>query len=282
MQIKLHGRIFLLVMLIALIAASCVAATSDNYYVAPVNADGVNLTKFINALNVEDHWAKGQYVNWETGATIDGSAKHWATDKATHCSGYASAICALLNVPLLHPPFPPHGLYAAAYGVMFSDITAKSDSLLASKQSQWLLANANSGVPDAPFTVPNIRNWCRATAYQAQSYANQGFLAVVVYENSDSSKPGHIAVIVPYQPERMLGDYPGKSSDYTSLTLDGPYEAQSGGFNSSYTTVSRGFAPPKALSKQWFYAGSSKNQVRFYVYYMSIDWKSVSLPSAVK
>ena len=204
---------------------------------ASVNQNGLSLASFLNSLNVENYWAKGAYVNWETGVTVTGPISHWATDEATHCSGFASVVAAILNVPLLHPPFPSGtyngvtytSLFANTYGSTFSNITATSDSLLATKQGQWLANNAKTKIPAAPATTASPTNWVNIDAYQAQSYANQGYLAVVVYEATSASSSGHIAIIAPYQQGKTLGDYPGQSSAYTSLAVDGPYEAQSGG-----------------------------------------------------
>jgi len=277
---------------IFLIATStlCLAAAATTTTVAAVNQSGTSLASFLNSLNVEQYWAKGQYVNWETGATVSGKISDWATDDETHCSGFAGSVCAMLNVPLLHAPFPNGSyngttytsLFAGSYGVTFPNITATSDSLLATKQGKWLANNAQTTVPGAPYTAASPRNWCAINAYQAQSYANQGYLAVVVYESANTSTPGHIAIIAPSQPGKTLGNYPGQMTAYTSLAVDGPYEAQSGGFNSSYTTVSRGFAPPGKTSSQWFGAGSPKNTVKFYVYYMTLNASLEIAPTAVK
>ena len=285
---SLLTAILIAAFLITASTLSFAAATTPT--VAAVNQSGTSLASFLNSLNVEQYWAKGQYVNWETGATVSGKISNWATDSETHCSGFAGSVCAMLNVPLLHAPFPNGtyngttytSLFATSYGVTFPNITAKSDSLLATKQGTWLANNAQTTVPDTPYTSSSPKNWCAINAYQAQSYANQGYLAVVVYESSNTSTPGHIAIIAPYQAGKALGNYPGQTTAYTSLAVDGPYEAQSGGFNSGYTTVSRGFAPPGKASSQWFGAGSPKNTVKFYVYYMTISASLETAPTAVK
>jgi hypothetical protein len=76
----------------------------------------------------------------------------------------------------------------------------------------------------------------------------------------------------------MLGDRPARQTPYTSLAVDGPFEAQSGAFNSSYTTVSRGFSPGKGPSTEWFGADSDRNQVKFYFYDMSIHGNAATSP----
>jgi len=169
--------------------------------------------------------------------------------------------------------------FAATYGKAFDTLAATSDSLLADKQGAWLAENAQATVPAKPHTATSVKNWVRVNASQAQSYANQGYLALVVYGNPNPASPGHIAVIASNQPEAAIGDYPNKNTPYMSLAVDGPYIAQSGGFNSSYTTVSRGFAPPDGVSDQWFGADSSRNLVKFYVYYMPVDWDAIVMPS---
>ena len=282
MNNKLTVLLFIMMLLIVMTATS--TANTDTI-VAAVNQNGTSLTSFLNSLNVEQYWAKGQYVNWETGATVPGKISNWATDDETHCSGFAGSVCAMLNIPLLHAPFPSgtyNGTTYTSYGVTFPNLSAKSDSLLASKQGSWLANNAQTTVPKTPYNSSSPKNWCKIDAYQAQSYANLGYLAVVVYESANTATPGHIAIIAPYQAGKTLGNYPGQTSAYNSLTVDGPYEAQSGGFNSSYTTVSRGFAPPGQMSSQWFGAGSAKNTVKFYVYYMTILASLETAPAAVK
>ena len=257
--------------------------------IVPTNLNGIKLANLLNSLHVENYWVKGKYVNWETGVDIDGPVQHWATDSSTHCSGYVSSAAAILNVPLLHPPFPSGihngvaytSLFASNYGQEFSNITATSDSLLANKQGIWLDDNAQEIIPLSPFTIACAKDWVHINAYQAQSFANQGYFTVVSYQNSNTSLPCHIAIIVPFQQETAISDYPNKNTAYTSLTIDGPYEAQSGSFNSSYTTVSRGFAPSNGPSVQWFGADSNKNSVKFYVYYMPINWSLVTIPMMV-
>ena len=272
-----------------LATASCLAATITPT-VAAVNANGTNFAAVINSLNVESNWAKGQYVNWETGATItNGPISNWATDRATHCSGFAGAVSCIAGVPLLHAPFPNGAysgtaytsLFAAGYGKIFPNCATTSDSLLATKQGQWLANIAQAKLPVSSATSASPNNWVNVNAYTAQSYANQGYLCVVVYQSTTSGSSGHIAVIVPYQAGKVLGDYAGQSTAYTSLAVDGPFEAQSGGFNSSYTTVSRGFAPPDKASSQWFGYANPNNTVKFYLYYMAIDWSSVKVPTGV-
>ena len=256
----------------------------------PADQNGTRLANFLNNLHVEDYWAKGQYVDWETGTTVAGPISHWATDKATHCSGFVSAVAAILAVPILHPPFPSGSeagvtytsLFANGYGRRYGELMAASDSLLADKQASWLENIARAAIPSSPYTTADPSDWVQVNAYQAQTYANQGYLAVAAYKSDNPSTPGHIAVIAPAQPGAALGNYPDKNVPYTSLEVDGPFEAQSGGFNSSYTTISRGFAPPNGPSDQWFGADSNKNTIKFFVYFMPIDWSAVIIPPAVK
>jgi len=258
--------------------------------IASTNLNGIKLANLLNNLHVENYWVKGKYINWETGIDIKGPVQHWATDSSTHFSGYVSSAAAILSIPLLHPPFPsgihngvPYtSLFASNYGQEFSNITATSDSLLANKQGMWLNDNAQEIIPLSPFTIASAKDWVHINAYQAQSFANQGYFTVVSYQNSNPSLPGHIAIIAPFQQQTAIGDYPNKNTAYTSLPIDGPYEAQSGSFNSSYTTVSRGFAPSNGPSVQWLGADSNKNLVKFYVYYMPINWNLISIPTGVK
>jgi hypothetical protein len=248
--------------------------------VAPVTEAGARLGKLLNGLYVEQGWATGQYVNWETGAVLDHPLPAWAKNTKTHCSGFASSVAARLGVPLPHPPFPSaDSLFADTYGRAFRQLATRSDARLANQQGEWLARNGRATVPDTPFTIARATNWIQINAYQAQSYANQGYLTLAVRINPDANKPGHIAIIAPAKPTgARIGDRPAKQSPYTSLAVDGPFEAQSGAFNSSYTTVSRGFSPRSGPSTEWFGADSPQNQVKFYVYYMVVHEDTGTIP----
>lgn len=239
--------------------------------VAPVNEEGARLAGFLNGLHVEDGWTTGQYVDWETGAVLSRPLPVWAKNTETHCSGYASSVAVRLGVPLPHPPFPSEASQLAeSYGKAFRQLATRSDALLANHQGEWLARKARATLPDTPFTIASTDNWVHINAYQAQSCANQGYLALAVRVNPNPKKPGHVAIIAPAQPGARIGDRPARQSAYTSLAVDGPFEAQSGAFNSSYTTVSRGFSPRNGPSTEWFGANSDQNQVQFYVYYMAV------------
>jgi hypothetical protein len=275
----LSGACFLTGWLTALALVSCAPPQplpSDStehppgVTVAPVTLAGTRLGAFLNGLHVEQGWTAGQYVNWETGAVLDHPLPGWARNTETHCSGFASSVAARLGVPLPHPPFPSASLFADTYGRAFRQLATRSDALLANQQGEWLARKARSTVPAAPFTAASEDDWIRVNAYQAQSYANQGYVALAVRINPNPKRPGHIAILAPIQPGAGIGDRPAKHSPYTSVAVDGPFEAQSGAFNSSYTTISRGFSPRSGPSAEWFGADSRHNQVRFYVYYMPV------------
>jgi len=61
MNNKLTVLLFIMMLLIVMTATS--TANTDTI-VAAVNQNGTSLTSFLNSLNVEQYWAKGQYVNW--------------------------------------------------------------------------------------------------------------------------------------------------------------------------------------------------------------------------
>lgn len=283
----LPGACFLSGCLAALALVSCaptqplpsVSATRPpGVTAASVTPAGAGLGAFLNGLQVEQGWAAGQYVNWETGAVLDHPLPAWARNTETHCSGFASSVAARLGVPLPHPPFPAASLFADTYGRTFRHLATRSDTLLANQQGEWLARNARSALPATPFTAAGAEDWVRVDPYQAQSCANQGYLALAVRINPNPKRPGHIAIIAPIQPGAGIGDRPGKQSPYTSLAVDGPFEAQSGAFNSSYTTISRGFSPRSGPSAEWFGADSRHNQVQFYAYYMAVRVQAGTSP----
>jgi len=245
---------------------------------------GDEYTQFISKLNVEKYWEKGYYIDWESGQKIDEKAPFWAINNGTHCSGFVSSVCAILNIPILHPPFPSgsiSSLFAEGYGNEFPNLSADSDRHLATKQGRWLEENAQKTFTKNPATKDASSNWVEVNSYQAQIFANQGFVVVAVYE-SRNSKPGHIVLVVPFQKNRTVTSITGGTTQYESFEVNGPYEAQAGKLNSSYTTISIGFSKSGNAPIRWYGASSKHNLVKFYVYYKVINWSGVRVPTIVK
>ena len=131
----------------------------------PITAEGEKLRSFLDSMHVEEHWISGAIVDWRTGEPtgqpITDDGKH------THCSQFAAAACARLDIYLLRPP-------------------DHRGTLLANAQFDWLPAKGGE------------TGWSPvADGKAAQDLANRGILVVAVYKNHDPKKSGHIAIIRP-------------------------------------------------------------------------------------
>ena len=167
--------------------------------VVPINNSGNQLQQFYLNLDVEHLWLAGHHINWETGESDNPNATKGIK---THCSAFVAAACKKLGVYILRPP-------------------EHSDILLANAQYDWLHTNMdNSGW--RMITDDNVYE-------SAQNLANQGCVVAAVYKNPNSHKPGHIALVMPYE----LAD--------TSLMNRGPMLIQAGNINSSAIQLKNGF-----------------------------------------
>jgi hypothetical protein len=131
----------------------------------PVTAEGVQLRKTLDSLDVENHWLAGQHITkWKTGESDEKTG-----GPKTHCSLFAAAVCVKLDVPLLFPP---------------------PQTFLANRQQEWLLDEGKK------------KGWKQIkNAVEAQKLANEGVLVLASYKNPDAKKAGHIAVVRPDEVE---------------------------------------------------------------------------------
>jgi len=188
-----------LVVLIAFAALPC-----EGEEISPA---GRWLTEKLDAMDVEHLWLPGTSVNWKTGESTGkvppGNGKH------THCSAFAAEACRRLGIYLLRPP-------------------EHSQALLANAQYDWLF---NSGKEEG---------WTQLRdGHRAQHFANEGYLVVAVFKESDPKRPGHIAIIRPS----------AKSS--AQIDAEGPQVTQAGGHNTRSTSLKHGFGNhPDAWGKQ--------------------------------
>jgi hypothetical protein len=103
-----------------------------------------------------------------------------------------------------------------------------STTLLANAQYDWLFA---SGKSEGWFPVNG--------PYQAQHYANSGYVVVATYKEHDPKRPGHIAIIRP------------STKSAQQIAAEGPQVIQAGGHNKTSTTLRYGFGNhPDAWGKQ--------------------------------
>lgn len=133
-----------------------------------VDKKGEDLKKFYLSLNVENLWLAGYHVNWETGVADKPDA---TSGNRTHCSAFAAAACKKLNIYLLRPP-------------------DHKQILLANAQYDWLPTQAAKDVGWQPIANGN--------QYEtAQTLANSGHVVIAVCKNPNSTKPGHVALVLP-------------------------------------------------------------------------------------
>lgn len=188
-----------------------------------ITKQGAQLSGFLDASHVDQLWLPHQHVLWRSGKP---NPLFPGYSKGTHCSAYAAAMAMRLHVPLLHPP--EHG---------------QRD--LANAQYEWLQ------------TQGPAQGWQSVDFIKAQSLANQGWLVLAVFENPDTARPGHIAVIRP------------SDKSQAALAQEGPQEAQAGEQNDTDTDIAQGFAHHRGA---WVPGGGGG--VRFFAH--PIGWARIA------
>jgi hypothetical protein len=193
------------ILLLAAIAGPCLrpplaALPRHEPCCGPISPAGDHLASVLDDMNVEALWIAGQHINWETGEP-DRGGDYEGPGNHTHCSAFSAAAAKRLGIYLLRPP--EHG-----------------QSLLANAQSKWLETAAAE--QEGWQRVPRMQ--------QAQSFANQGKLVVVVFANPDPHVPGHVAIVRPSE----------KSAH--ALEDNGPEIIQAGTHNHNSTNVRIGFS----------------------------------------
>ncbi len=145
---------------------SAIVAKSQS--VIPIEKKGDDLKSFYLSLDVENLWLAGSHINWETGVADKPDA---TSGNHTHCSAFAAAACKKLDIYLLRPP-------------------EHKQILLANGQYDWLPTQAAINAGWKPVTGNNL--------YEvSQTLANKGFMVIAVCKNPDSTKPGHVALVMP-------------------------------------------------------------------------------------
>jgi hypothetical protein len=165
-----------------------------------ISPAGERLAVMLDKMHVESLWLADEHINWETGEPDRGKG-YEGPGNHTHCSAFAAAAAKRLGVYLLRPP--EHG-----------------QELLSNAQAKWLESAEGRG-----------GGWRRVRAMrEAQGLANRGELVVVVYQNPDPKRPGHVAIVRPSQ----------KPLDH--LLEHGPQIIMAGEHNYESTTVKIGFS----------------------------------------
>lgn len=206
--------------LAAIVFAACLAGPIRNSSAGempccgPVTQRGQQLAAGLDRMDVEDHWRAHEHVNWETGIPDRGGENEGPGH--THCSAFAASAAKRFGVYLLRPP--QHG-----------------QTLLANAQAQWLPSEA--GREQGWSTVRDAR--------EAQTLANEGELVVVAFANPDPKKPGHVAIVRPYE------------KSMRAFAHDGPQIIQAGQHNHNSTVVRIGFEN---------HPGAFPGRVRYYVH----------------
>jgi len=163
---------------------------------------GQHLAEALDRMNVEHHWLAGKSVKWRTGEIIDKPVTDGKSH--THCSAFVAAAAEKLGVYILRPP-------------------KHSATLLANAQYDWLGGEGRN------------EGWTLvATGLEAQQLANRGYLVVAVYKESDSKKPGHIAVVRP------------STKSEAKIREEGPQIIQAGKDNYASTSIKEGFKHHRA------------------------------------
>jgi hypothetical protein len=191
------------------------AANCQDLQISPA---GQKLKDFYLSMDVENYWLAKTHVNWETGVPDMPDAEH---GNKTHCSAFIAAACERLNIYILRPP-------------------QHSQILLANAQTDWLSTAAalNDGWGKLPDNDTLFTN--------AQRLADVGKVVVAVYKNTDRSKPGHAALVMP------------SNRSAQQLTDEGPMLIMAGTHNFNYITLIKGF---KSHITSW-----PTHEVQFFVH----------------
>ncbi len=163
----------------------------------PITPEGEKLRQFLDQSDVLHRWLSGWHVDWETGAAD--RSEPGGYEAKTHCSAFVAAMAMRLKVYVLRPP-------------------EHRQELLANAQLQWL---REAGAEEGWRTL--------ASDVDAQVAANRGELVLEAFENPNSRKPGHIAIVRPSEMTRA------------ELDRDGPLETQAGEQNALNVTTAEGF-----------------------------------------
>jgi hypothetical protein len=178
--------------------------------------DAVKLTQVLDSMQVETHWLKGLSVDWMTG---DPTGRHVPADD-THCSAFVAAAAYKLGVYILRPP-------------------EHKTKLLANAQNEWLNSQGES------------QGWERVeNGLLAQEMANQGYLVVASYKNSNPTKSGHIAIVRP------------NDKNAETIKLQGPQIIQAGGTNYNSAPLIDGFKAHRTAF--------SKGQIQFFAHKLGL------------
>lgn len=191
-------KVQLAVVLLCLLPARVASGAADRECCGSITPAGHRLAELLDSLHVEELWIAHQHVNWETGRPDHGG--EYLGPGHTHCSAFAAAVGKRLGIYMLRPPEHPQ-------------------KLLANAQAEWF--SSQQGRKDGWSELSDAR--------EAQTAANRGDLAVVVYANPDPDKPGHIAVV-----------RPSDKSEH-DLRREGPQIIQAGEHNRNSTVVKLGF-----------------------------------------
>jgi len=203
----------LLVVLVAFTALPCRAEE--------ISPAGHQLAKKLDAMDVEQLWLAKETVSWKTGKSL---AKQTGAS-ATHCSAFVAAACMRLGVYILRPP-------------------EHATTLLANAQYDWLYQSGKEHGKQYGWT------WLR-DGHRAQHFANEGYLVVAVFKESDPKRPGHIAIIRPSMKSDELID------------AEGPQIIQAGAHNARSMSLKQGFIHhPDAWGKK---------EVRYYAHKVETD-----------
>lgn len=186
-----------LLLAVALVVGSGRASLADE--AAPqITAKAESNLATLKSLDVEHRWIAGHHIDWKTGLPDDFPEK--LPGAHTHCSAFVASAAMRLGVYILRPP--EHG-----------------QVLLANAQYEWL---ASEGA---------AQGWRRVQGpEEAQTLANRGELVVGSYRSHLSSKPGHIAIVLPGV----------KSAD--QIETEGPDVMMAGSYNALSTSLASGFS----------------------------------------
>jgi hypothetical protein len=180
----------------------------------PVTAQGHQLLRALESLDVEHHWPANREVRWDTGEPVgDQSSPVLGPD--THCSLFTAAVGNAVGVYLPRPPRYSQNFLSRSQLDFFES--------RAGREAGWFKV-------DSPA--------------QAQALANRGYLVVFGYfrpKNIAEHAEGHVAVV-----------RPSATRTAAQIRESGVLEAHAGIHNHASAVARRGFPASEFPNLRYF------------------------------
>lgn len=164
-----------------------------------IDSNGQKLRNFYLGLDVAHLWLKGHHVDWQTGQRDENDV---LDNHRIHCNRFVVAAAARLGINMERP----------------------TKHTGANEQYDWLISKKATVEGWLPVDGDSLEQY-----YNAQQYANKGFMVVAVCKNKNEDFSGHIALVMPFV------------TTQERIYKQGPMMIQAGTYNSAGTPLKEGF-----------------------------------------